>query len=671
MELRISLETIAVITFICIQLTNQNSLGGTPLYGPNDKIVLLNTTNFQSTICGSSTAWLVEFYSSWCGHCIHFAPTFKELAEDVYSWRGVMAVAAIDCAMEYNMETCREYEVMGYPTIKFFSPNTPAGDMGHERKSRDKTIPVIETDMIKFLSDLQATNNVSRIGTNWPKLLPATVIGTTVPELWLHGAVYAILIFEEQESMLGSSVTLDLSEVIQQLKVPVIVSRVLINSGSQQLIEKLKVGTGGGLVAVSRDMEAVHSFPGVSMTRKDMVAAVKDFIWDKSGDLAVKNSDTLKQSYSDNKNSDKSGNGNKVSPARTPSRKEVMTRRYKIHMSDLEKALVYAISHEVAQHSAITHHTLAALQQFVTVLEKYFPARIEMALLLRELKSWVHKHQDTIRGEDLSSWFKQYQSQHNVQVSEQWIGCKGSADMYGGYPCGLWSLWHALTVSQADHGQGDPKEVLLAMKGYIQEFFGCRECARHFDQAIDGGKLFDEEVKNYQDSVLVLWLVHNKANIRLSGDISEDPVFPKLKFPSKEFCSSCYDGTVRGTNLWTEFNKDAVFKFLQNLYSRSKISSMGIQETSNHDHELAVIPKAEETYESLDTSNYKKEENSSSFIFFNGADISICLFLWFLSAILLILIYLKFVAGVKFSNSYFFHGLKRKTSSRNPLLGRV
>ena len=41
--------------------------------------------------------------------------------------------------------------------------------------------------------------------------------------------------------MLGSSVTLDLSEVIQQLKVPVIVSRVLINSGSQQLVDKLKV----------------------------------------------------------------------------------------------------------------------------------------------------------------------------------------------------------------------------------------------------------------------------------------------------------------------------------------------------------------------------------------------------------------------------------------------
>ena len=69
--------------------------------------------------------------------------------------------------------------------------------------------------------------------------------------------------------------------------------------------------------------------------------------------------------------------------------------------------------------------------------------------------------------------------------------------------------------------------------------------------------------------------------------------------------------------------------------------------------------------------SFLQEENSTSFVFFNGADISICFVLWGLSALLLILIYLKFVAGVKFSNSYLFHGLKRKTSSRNPLVGRV
>ena len=216
----------------------------------------------------------------------------------------------------------------------------------------------------------------------------------------------------------------------------------------------------------------------------------------------------------------------------------------------------------MAQHSSITSHTLEALQKFVTVLHKYFPGRVEMTIFLRDLHGWVHKHQDTVRGEDLSAWFSSYQSQHGPGPHKEWLGCRGSEDRYGGYPCGLWAVWHALTVSQANLNEGDPKEVLLAMKvgtqfhvtvdiclpsqGYIKEFFGCRECARHFDQAIEGGKLIEEEVKTYNDALLLLWRVHNKANQRLSGDISEDPVFPKLVFPSKEFCSSCYDATVTG-----------------------------------------------------------------------------------------------------------------------------
>lgn len=55
-----------------------------PLYSATDPgIVLLDATNIQQHIANSDKAWLVEFYSSWCGHCIHFAPTFKQLASEV------------------------------------------------------------------------------------------------------------------------------------------------------------------------------------------------------------------------------------------------------------------------------------------------------------------------------------------------------------------------------------------------------------------------------------------------------------------------------------------------------------------------------------------------------------------------------------------------------------
>ncbi len=76
-----------------------------------------------------------------------------------------------------------------------------------------------------------------------------------------------------------------------------------------------------------------------------------------------------------------------------------------------------------------------------------------------------------------------------VQENPEWLGCRGSQPQYGSYPCGLWTLWHTLTLGQAARadlaGRTDPKEVLLAMKGFIHSFFGCRDCARHFDQTIE------------------------------------------------------------------------------------------------------------------------------------------------------------------------------------------
>jgi hypothetical protein len=111
-------------------------------------------------------------------------------------------------------------------------------------------------------------------------------------------------------------------------------------------------------------------------------------------------------------------------------------------------------------------------------------------------------------------------------------------------------------------------------------------------------------------------------------------------------------------------------EFLKNIYSREKLSSQGLgSDSSANNQALAPLAQVDDKLEDLDVSNFRKEENSTSLIFFNGADISICFLLWGISALLLIVIYLKFVSNKKFSNTSFFNGLKRKTV--NPLVGKV
>ena len=51
-------------------LSFENSIS---LYNASDKITVFGSQNFSSTVYQSNTAWLIEFYASWCGHCRTYA----------------------------------------------------------------------------------------------------------------------------------------------------------------------------------------------------------------------------------------------------------------------------------------------------------------------------------------------------------------------------------------------------------------------------------------------------------------------------------------------------------------------------------------------------------------------------------------------------------------------
>uniref|UniRef100_A0A674JYB6 Thioredoxin domain-containing protein n=1 Tax=Terrapene triunguis TaxID=2587831 RepID=A0A674JYB6_9SAUR len=97
------------------------ALAGAPpggLYSPGDPLVLLQVDTLESSVLNSSSAWLVEFYASWCGHCVHFAPIWRALAADIQEWSPAVNVAVVDCADIANQKMCGKFGITGFPTLK-------------------------------------------------------------------------------------------------------------------------------------------------------------------------------------------------------------------------------------------------------------------------------------------------------------------------------------------------------------------------------------------------------------------------------------------------------------------------------------------------------------------------------------------------------------------------
>ena len=118
------------------------------------------------------------FNSNFQSWQMHSLPTLDPLCifKLLSGWKSMIRLAAIDCAQDENVATCRNYDIMGYPTLKFFPPKAATKDIGEARETMSKEIPLMMSDMADFVEKVSKNASFSSFwqDNHWPTLEPLT-----------------------------------------------------------------------------------------------------------------------------------------------------------------------------------------------------------------------------------------------------------------------------------------------------------------------------------------------------------------------------------------------------------------------------------------------------------------------------------------------------------------
>lgn len=529
----------------------QTAIESQGLYNASDNVIPLTGANLKLSVFGKKHASLVEFYNSYCGFCRRYASVWKEFSHDIYGWRDIIIVAAIDCSVDENNGVCRDFEVMAYPSIRYFSPNYQ--DEGENRigdavKGHD--VPALrETVVQKLLTETNRQPSWPRLQANTEALKRETLFNGLSETI-----KYVFLITESETSTAGVEIILDFHTIPE-------ISLIRITSADNPHTVQLSViDRGDGFQSLS-----------VNGTREGFNSLIKEF-------LKTKSINTTKIDESKSVGSHESTEISHSSQNASDFKMKVKLMKDKLFYADLEQALKYTIFHEISGSTTIDGEKLVALQGFLTVLAKYFPLGRNGERFLKGLRDNVLNITTELSGKTFLNKANELQLL-NVPVfsSNRWVRCHSDLKGLRGFPCGLWLMFHYLSVQAAESNEAtDPLEILQTMHRYIKNYFGCTDCSRHFQDMATRRRIWS--VASKDEAVLWLWEAHNEVNSRLSGDITEDPEYPKIQFPTIESCSECRKQSPSGfiNNESIEWDKTEVLFYMKRTYSLQNLSQFGV-----------------------------------------------------------------------------------------------
>lgn len=256
--------------------------------------------------------------------------------------------------------------------------------------------------------------------------------------------------------------------------------------------------------------------------------------------------------------------------------------REKFHVfQDASMSFYYAMRNEIfLTEDGLNQDQSDALRTWLEVLSKVLP--VPMKHVKHDASSLLASFDEIVISESMLE-------QHiiNGNRTDKWTDYCNKGKEGAGYTCGLWNLFHIVTISTfefnniASHDDTiSPSFVARAIRDYIEHFFACIECRDNFLKMFDncrfgvcqhlrGPEITDKDFIDAEWLPLWLWQAHNDVNMRLEHENKKDQkVYMSLTtighesslWPSLNDCLSCWqDG-------FTKWNSKEVLAVLRKTY---------------------------------------------------------------------------------------------------------
>ncbi|XP_044570043.1 sulfhydryl oxidase 1-like [Drosophila ananassae] len=530
------------------------AFGNSRLYSPLDNVEVL-TNDTQKAILGAPDfAKLVQFMNIFCEDCRRYAPTFKKLARQMAKWKPILHIYVVDCAQEESQEMCRDYD-METPTIRFYPPN-----FSMERDGLG--INMTQTKPNKLIEEVRGhlvKQNYSGGRVNFNPVGPNESLTEIFKSSGNNTYDNVALVSQKKDSLVGKQTAIDLLPFpnigVRMVEVPKVMANFKVDPIKVKMVVLDQLGT-----------PQIVSLKGNS---DDYVKQISNFL-EFGGHTPLP---TLPTTVAPSENE------NFVNQAIS---ERIISGPLKIYRADLEQAIDKLLHIELPKMPVIEGDKLHSLINITNLLSSFNPLNQNGRKLLEKLNRYL-KEVTKISGDELTQKINLIESQGGkIFNAQRYVGCLKPT--LSAFNCSLWTIFHHLTVEAAKNPKKfRPGSVLWTLLGFVKHFFGCAECARHFEEMAKRRHM--ESVKTHSDEILWLWAAHNEVNKRLADDLSEDPRFPKIQFPSSKDCPSC-------RNQKNDFIESEVLKFLKGIYDISHVSSYGLPSTNGYVQKKMYVSNA-------------------------------------------------------------------------------